>query len=285
MPSTATPPIDRRPEFARILREEQHYATGRGDDVAERMNGWFDDLMLQSGIDIAPPMLLSLCLVAALATGGAAFVLQENLLSAAIAAGVGCVLPVLGVVLARARRQKKILDQMPGVVDELARAARTGRSIEQCLHIVADDTPNPLGAELSLCSRKLRMGAGFETALKELPRRTGLVSVHVLVMALCVHQQSGGDLVYVLERLSRTIRDRIHFLGRLKVATTASRATAILMLALPPAILTFFVFRDPDYLTRLLDARWGVRTLAIAIVLQIIGSLWVMRIMRTSRRT
>lgn len=241
--------------------------------------------MLQSGMEIAPPVLLLLCLLSAVALGGAVLVLQENLLTTAIAAGIGFTLPLLWALFARARRQKKMLDQLPGVVDELARAARTGRSIEQCLHIVAEDTPAPLGAELALCSRKLRMGLSFEDALRELPHRTGLVSVHVLVMALVVHQQSGGDLVYVLERLARTVRDRIQFLGRLKVATTASRATAILMLALPPAILAFFVFRDPDYLSRLLDARWGVRTLVIAIVLQIIGSLWVMRILKTSRRT
>ncbi|MEX0702850.1 MAG: type II secretion system F family protein [Planctomycetales bacterium] len=282
---TASPSIERRPEFARILRDEREYATGRSADVADRVNGWFDALMVQSGLEIAPAVLLFLCVVGALAAGGLAFVLQENLLTTGVAAAFGFVLPVLGAVFARARRQKKILAQMPGMVEELARAARTGRSIEQCLHLVAADTPAPLGTELSLCSRKLKLGLGFDVALQELPERTGIVSLNVLAMALSVHQQSGGDLVRVLERLSRTIRDRIHFLGRLKVATTASRATAVLMLVLPPLILAFFVFRDPDYLSRLLDSSWGRTTLLIAIGLQIVGSAWVLRILKTSQRT
>jgi tight adherence protein B len=118
-----------------------------------------------------------------------------------------------------------------------------------------------------------------------LPRRTGLSSLNVLVMALTVHQEAGGDLVSVLERLARTIRDRLMFLGRLRVATTASRATAILMIMLPPGILAFFIFRDPDYMTNLLSSTWGQRTMILAVVLQIVGSTWVMRILKNSQHT
>ncbi len=61
----------------------------------------------------------------------------------------------------------------------------------------------------------------------------------------------------VMERLSRTVRDRLLFLGRLRAATAASRATAILMISLPPAVLAFFTFREPDYLSNLLSSAWA----------------------------
>src|SRR5690606_1470899 len=128
-----------------------------------------------------------------------------------------------------------ILDQLPPMIDELARAAKTGRSLENCLGQVAHDTPNPLGAELRDCTRKLALGLSIDDALKELPHRTGLVAASVLATALSIHRQTGGDLVRVLARLSQTLRTRIQFQGRLKAATAASRATAILMIALPPA--------------------------------------------------
>ncbi|MCH8830370.1 MAG: hypothetical protein IID45_12410 [Planctomycetes bacterium] len=75
------------------------------------------------------------------------------------------------------------------------------------------------------------------------------------------------------------------FLGRLKAQTIASRATAILMIGLPPLILAFFMFRDADYFQRLTGSSWGRGTLLTAIGLQILGSIWVMRILKNSRKT
>lgn len=279
-------PIRPRPEFAGILKTDETFArSGDSDSAGEQINGWFDRLMLQSGLETSPRALLMLCLLCAVALGGAVFVLRENILLAALAALPGAWIPVGTAVLARARRQSQILRQMPDMVGELARAARTGRSLEQCVDIVAADTPAPLGDELKRCRQKLQLGLSVAEAFAELPERTGVVSVNIFTMALSVHEQTGGDLVTVLDRLARTIRDRISFLGRLKAQTIASRATAVLMLLLPPFILAFFVFRDPDYFSDLMDSQWGLTTVLTAVTLQIIGSVWVLRILRQSKRT
>lgn len=279
------PTIEPLPDFAGILRDDEFFGGRRHDDAAERLNGWFDGLMLQSGLAIAPSVMLLLCLCTAISLGGAVFVIQENLLTTALATLVGAVMPVVGAVVARSRRQKTILNQLPETIGELARAARTGRSLEQCFEIVAVDTPKPLGDELRLCARRLRMGMGLAAALRELPQRTGLVSLNVFVTALTVHHQTGGDLVSVLDRLAHTIRDRLTFLGRLRAATIASRATAVLMLILPPAILAFFAFRDPSYFTDLMSSTWGRNITIFAVLLQIVGSLWVLRILKDSQRS
>lgn len=278
-------PIQPHPSYAKILRTDETFASPRGQDSSDRLNGWFDRLMVQSGVDMAPSMLLLTTLCAALAFGGIAFVLQENLITTALGGLIGFGLPVITLVIMRRNRQNKMLRQLPGMIGELARAARTGRSLEQCFQVVAEDTPNPLGAEMELCQRKLQMGLGPDLALRDLPERTGITSLHVLVTALTVHHETGGDLVSVLERLARTIRDRINFLGRLKAATAASRATAVLMLALPPMILAFLIFRDPEYFQNLLDSEWGLRATIAAAVLQLFGSIWVLRILSTSQRT
>jgi tight adherence protein B len=283
--STLLPPIDALPEFAGILREQENFATGDSEGLSEQINSSFDKLMLQSGLEISPTMLLLLSVCSAFTLGGILFVIQENFLTTGLATGIGFVLPVLGAVIARSRRQTELMRQMPGMVDELARAAKTGRSLEQCFSLVAEDTPSPLGDELKLCAKKVELGVALGPALKELPERTGLVSLNVFVMALAVHQQTGGDLVSVLDRLAHTIRDRIAFLGRLRAATAASRASAIMMIGLPPAIVLFFIVRDPEYFSRLMNATWGRNLTLTAVVLQIIGAIWVMRILKTSQRT
>jgi len=285
--STASPPaaITPRPEFAGILKERNEFGTGRGVDTGDRINSWFDTLMLQSGWELAPSVVLMLCGCSAIALGGLVFVLHENLLTTAFAAMIGFMIPVVVALFARSRRQRLIMQQLPPMLEELGRAAKTGRSIEQCLQIVAQDTPAPLGSELQLATRRLRMGVSLKDALRDLPERTGLMTLSLMSTTLTVQQQTGGDLVTVLNRLSRTIRDRLLFLGRLRAATAASRATATLMIVLPPAVLAFFIARDPAYFQNLMASGWGRNATLAAVALEIIGAVWVIRILKDSERT
>jgi len=272
-------------EFSGILKERETFGTGQGDDTADQINSWFDDLMLQSGLGISPTMLLATCLCTGVTLGGLIFVIQENLLTTAVATLIGFMLPVFVAIIARTRRQDAMTGQIPAMLEELARAAKTGRSVEQSLSMVADDTPSPLGAELKLASGRVEMGIPLKDALRDLPHRTGLMTLNLLCMTLTVQQQTGGDVATVLERLSRTVRDRLLFQGRLRAATAASRATAILMIVLPPSVMAFFIFRKPTYLTELMASSWGRNSTITAVCLEIIGAIWIMQILKSSEQT
>lgn len=277
--------IEVRPEFAGILKPQETYAQPDREDVGNRINSWFDLLMIQSGFGWSPAVVLAMCLCTGVLVGGLIFIIQENLLTTAMAGVMGLLLPIVAMAAARMRRQSQMMSQMPGMLDELARAAKTGRSLEHCLQQVAEDTPLPLGGELQLCTRKLALGVPLDAALNEFPKRTGLVSSSVFVTALSVHRQTGGDLVKVLERLAQTVRDRMQFQGRLKAATAASRGTAFLMIVLPPAILAFFAFRDPNYLSNLMASSWGRFVTITAFFLEFIGAIWVMAVLRKSQQS
>jgi tight adherence protein B len=278
---TAAPSTD----FTGILKEDNRFGTGRGVDTSDRVNSWFDTVMRQCGWDVAPSVVLMLCLCSALALGGLVFLLQENLLTTAFAGMIGYMLPIGAAMIARSRRQSVLMQQLPAMLEELGRAAKTGRSIEQCLQIVSEDTLSPLGDELRLATRRLQMGVSLKDALRDLPVRTGVMTLSLLSTTLTVQQQTGGDLVTVLNRLSRTIRDRLLFLGRLRASTAASRATATLMIVLPPAVLVFFMLRDPDYFQNLMASSWGRNATLAALALEVIGAVWVLRILKDSART
>lgn len=285
MSSATMTPVTPRPEFSGILKERDNFGTGRPADTADRLNSWFDMLMIQCGWELSPTMVLMLCVCAAITLGGVVFVIQENLLTTALGAMCGFLAPILAAMFARSRRQSLLMQQVPPMLEELGRAAKTGRSVEQCLQLVAADTPAPLGTELRLASGRLKMGVPLREALRDLPERTGLMTLNLMNTTLAVQQQTGGDLVTVLNRLSQAVRDRLLFLGRLRAATAASRATATLMIVLPPSILAFFLFRDPEYFQNLMGSVWGRNATLLAIALEIIGAVWVLRILQDSQRT
>ena len=272
-------------DFTKILLPSDRFGTGAGTDLESRLNNSFDLLLIRSGLEIGPSMFLLLTVCSAITFCGAAFVFKENILVTALGIAVGALIPLLWAIVAQSQRIRKMTHQLPEMIDELARAARTGRSVEQCFQLVAHDTPAPLGTELQRCAGKVELGMGLGRALADLPERTGIVSLRIFVMALSVHASAGGDLIHVLERLAQTIRGRIAFLARLRASTAASRATTILMLVIPPLVLGFFLMRDPDYFQRLFAVKWGRNVTLIAAALQIVGIVWVTRIMKQSQKS
>ena len=216
--------------FSDILRDRNKYATTDSKQIGNRVNGGFDELVIHSGITAEPGIVLFFCLLMSVLLGGLMFILQENFLTASIAFMLGGLSPIGYLFYRRSQRQKRINEQLSDMIDELARAAKTGRSLTHCFIDVSEKTPAPLGNELKESSRRLQMGVSMKDALDGLFERTGVTSLNILSMTLIVHQETGGDLVKVLERLARTIRDRMLFLGRLRTATAGSRATAVLMI-------------------------------------------------------
>ena len=97
---TAQAVIESQPEFADILREEIRYSSGNESGTSDAVNGWFDLLMLQSGITTSPPAWLMLCVLAGVSMAGSVFVLTELVPVAAMAGLFGLMLPLIGIVVA-----------------------------------------------------------------------------------------------------------------------------------------------------------------------------------------
>ncbi len=122
------------------------------------------------------------------------------------------------------------------------------------------------------------------SAVRDLTDRTGVNTLTMFSSAVGLHQDTGGDLILVLERLASSTRDRLHFVNRMRAATIASRLGAILMLVVPPLVVLFFTLNRENYIADLIGSFWGRLSLGLAIALQIIGGLIVVRILKRSAR-
>jgi tight adherence protein B len=283
-PYNPLPALERRPEFSGLLREDQKFATGEGTGVSESVNGWFDKLLMQSGIKTSPALWVATCFVSALAFGGMAFVLSENLVSTAFFTIVGILVPVAATIGLRTRRQTAIMAQLPGMADELARSARAGRNLEHSLMMVAGDTASPLGDELKVSARRMEMGLDVSSAVRDLADRTGVSTLTMFSSALSLHQDTGGDLIMVLDRLSTSVRDRLHFVARQRAATVASRWGAAMMVLIPLGVMMLYTIWYPDYLDRLTESSAGRISLWLGIIGLLTGSFFVYRILARSAR-
>lgn len=265
---SVTMPISRRPEFAGILRDEEPFATSGRENLADELNGEFDGLVVQSGVEMAPSLLLWVCACSSAVLGLASFVLFESPLWTAVGVLAGGMLPIGWVKGHQARRRARILRQAPEAISKLGRLLRSGRSLNESLHAVAADTPQPLGQEIKACMSRLQFGLPLADALSDLPRRTGIEELNQLVAAFAMHQRTGANPIPVLERLAAALRSRGMQDKQRRAAARFARTTAVLLILAPWLLLATLAVLNPLLRELLVVSRWSWWVMSTAVLLQ-----------------
>jgi tight adherence protein B len=273
------------------LRLQQHERTRkaieRGDLYVLASEEWaelvarptlrerFIRLAEESGLRIQPGQLLGLSVSLAVLMALPAAMLTGKPLAVLPAALVGGLLPLAYVAFVRARRREKLLSQLPDAFDLMSRLLRAGQTIPQGLQAVADEFPSPIADEFRCCYDQQNLGLSPEAAMRDLARRTGLLELKIFVLAILVHHQTGGNLVELLDKLSKVIRDRYRTRGAIKAATAEGRMQAIILLALPPLMLLIMFLLNRPYMMVLLE---HPMLLVGMFVSMCIGGFWMHRI-------
>ena len=199
----------------------------------------------------------------------------------AVPAGVGCVLGPRGVITwLRRRRQFRLLVQLPDAVALLSGLLRAGHGLAQGLSLLAARQAAPLGQELQLLVRKHRLGVPLDTALQELASRVPEPDVALLVLAIRVSREIGGNLAESLQRLGEGIRGRVVLRERIDALTAQGKLQGVIIGFLPLFMMAALSFVDPAPMQWLFHSHAGWATLAVIAALEISGYLLIRRIVR-----
>ncbi|MFO7741327.1 MAG: type II secretion system F family protein [Anaerolineae bacterium] len=187
-------------------------------------------------------------------------------------------LPWLYLQMKQARRRRVITEQLPDVLTLLVGALRSGQGLSQAMRMLVDEVPPPAGDEFARVNRAMELGLSVQDALWDMAERVGSDDLDLVVTAITVQYQMGGNLAETLETISETVRDRINMLREIRVLTAQQRYTGYVLALLPliTGVLIFIV--NPEYMGRLFEPGW-VRILpAGAVLMQIVGYLIMRRI-------
>jgi tight adherence protein B len=175
-------------------------------------------------------------------------------------------------------RMRLFEEQFPQAVDLIAVSLRAGHAFTTGLLMVAEDVPEPLGAEFRLLHDQQNYGKPLPVVLKELAERVPLLDVRIFVTAVLTQRETGGNLAEVLDKLSALIRERFTIRRQVKVVSAHGRATGWVLIALPLAVAAALFFIAPDHIMTLVRDPIGQQLTAIGIVLQIVGTVAIRRI-------
>ncbi len=238
------------------------------------------NLIAQAGMRVKPGKIVLIGAVMGLSTLEAIEILHGSFFVAVGAGVLVAFFPLIFVVIKRARRLAAFQKQFPEVIDLLSRSVRAGHSFSSGLEIASTDMPDPVSTEFRIVFDEQRFGLPMRDALMNLCQRVPLVDVRLLVIALLVQKETGGNLAEILDSIAHVIRERFKIAGEVRVRTTQGRLTASILMALPVGMLITLHVIDPDYVNVLFVNRIGQIMLILAGVMQVLGAIIIWRIVQ-----
>jgi tight adherence protein B len=235
-------------------------------------------LLQQAGLEWTAQTYVLLTLGSALAFGTAVLLIWNVPLFALFGAAGGALLPDLFVRYRKRKRLRRFEEQFPDSVDLLGRAIRAGHPLSSGIRMVAEEAPEPNAGTFRQVFEEQRFGLPFEDALLGMADRIDLVDVRIFVTAVLVQRDVGGNLAEILDKIAQTVRARFTIRRQLRVYTAQGRLSGYVLAALPIVMAVAIYFLDAEYALTLYNESIGRIMVAGAITMQILGYLWIRRI-------
>jgi len=178
----------------------------------------------------------------------------------------------------RSRRINAFNAVLADTIDMLARSLRAGYSMGGAIGMVAENAPEPARTEFGEVFRQQNLGLPLRDALLQLMDRYPSLDLRVLVTALLVQKETGGNLVEILERTVAVIRDRLRIQGEIRTQTAQGRLTGWILSALPVIMLILINVINPGYSRILLTDPVGRKLIYISVCMLITGTYIINKI-------
>lgn len=247
-------------------------ATTRGSALGR----WID----QSGMKASISGVLLTALALALAMALLASALVRTVWALPIAAAIGFSVPFIVLKVKRGRRMRAFEEQFPEALDLISRALKAGHAFATGLKMVADEMQDPVGTEFRKTFDEQNFGLPMKDALDNLTFRVPLLDVRFFATAVLIQRETGGNLSEILENLSHVVRERFKILRQVRVYTAHGRFTGYVLLALPAVLCIALSFINPDHMNMLFREHMGQMMLMGALVMQILGFLWIKQVIK-----
>jgi tight adherence protein B len=154
-------------------------------------------------------------------------------------------------------RQKKFTEQLADSLDVIVRGVKSGLPLNQCLRIIADESPEPIRSEFKNVVDGQAMGVPLDQNLARLYERMPLAEVNFLVIVLVIQQRTGGNLSESLGNLSAVLRSRKLMREKVKALSSEAKASAMIIGSLPFIVMLIVYIIKPDYMTLLFTTTTG----------------------------
>ena len=197
----------------------------------------------------------------------------------AIASGIGVAFAP-SYLIKRTKRQRieKFEKQLPDALLMVSGGMRAGASLSVALESMVKEQQAPLAQEFDLMLREQRLGVDFDTALSNMEKRMPLPDFILLVAAMRITREVGGNFAEILESLAHTLRRKHDMEGKIKALTAQGKLQGIVMALLPAFLCLILTYMEPEAMSPLYNTWMGYGVLTVTTIMLLLGHLLISKI-------
>lgn len=177
--------------------------------------------LARADIKLKPGEFVALMLISSFGTSVLAYyVFDGSILFSLVGVVLGPFIPRIIVKNKQSARLKKFSDQLPDMLNLMVNGLRAGFSTMQAMEAISKEMPSPINDEFRRVVQEIQLGIPVETAMENLLRRIPSDDLDLVITAINVQREVGGNLSEILENISHTIRERIRIKGEITTLTS-----------------------------------------------------------------
>lgn len=202
---------------------------------------------------------------------GFVFAGLQNPVALAGAALVGLYFPRFYLKRRQGKRLQAFKDQLPDTITLLANSLRAGSSFLQGIELVTREGQPPISEEFERVVREMSLGMALQPALSNLSRRVDSEDLELMVTAINIQSQVGGNLATILDSIAYTIRERVRIQGEIQTLTAMQRYSGYVITLLPVGLAGILFLISPTYINAMLEKPPELFGLPMGVIFFIIG--------------
>ena len=172
-------------------------------------------------------------------------------------------------------RSAKFEEQLPDVLDFIARAMQAGHAFGPAIQMAASESPEPIASEFARAQSEINYGVPVTQALSDLAERIRSADMRIFAVAVAINREVGGDLAGLLEGIATLIRGRVDMRASVVAMSAEARFSALILGAMPFGVAALMMVISPGMLDILWTDPTGRDLLFGALGLMTVGAIWM----------
>lgn len=257
---------------------------GGGREYEDRYLNRTAALLSETYLFIPVERIMTLKVISGFSLGAVTLLLTLQLMRpvpivlACLAAAFGAFLPDIILRLKVSQRRKKFNNQLIDAMNTISNGLRSGFSLQQAIQLAARQMPDPVGQEFRIAAREIALGTRTEDSLENMNKRLNDKDLQLVVAAVRLTMQTGGNLPEIFKQLSETIRERNRMDRKIRALTSQGKLQAVIVVLIPLGMGIVVNFLNPDVMRLMYTTLMGWAMIAAIAVLDLVGFFLIRRI-------
>lgn len=166
-------------------------------------------------------------------------------------------------------RVKKFINQLGDTITLMANGLRAGYSLLQAMDMVSKESSPPIADEFRRVVHEIGLGINHQEAMAHLLRRIPSDDLDLMISAINIQHEVGGNLAQILDVIGHTIRERVRIKGEIGVLTAQQSISGYVISALPVVLGGALFLVSPDYISKMFKFPWVCMPIGSAVMIVI----------------